>query len=150
MQNGTLGVGLEDNSSISMLPASGSLVIRATWHTHDEVLKLLRSIRKANQENQPVDRRESNALPFKFPSRDEVLQAMPTRFACADRGLVQCELLNYQVSPARYYPLVGQASVGSAHFRCTVTSDGKEHVLYLDRSHLIPVMPAAEKCTLPI
>lgn len=33
--------------TISMVPASGSLVIHQTWQGHDEVLKLLRALRKA-------------------------------------------------------------------------------------------------------
>ncbi len=50
---GTFGGGVtgaqrkETTSTISMVPASGSLVIHQSWQGHDEVLKLLRALRKA-------------------------------------------------------------------------------------------------------
>jgi hypothetical protein len=37
-----------DWSTISKVPATGCLVIRTTWRGHDEVLALLRTLRKAN------------------------------------------------------------------------------------------------------
>ena len=36
-----------DTCTISMVPASGSLMIRQSWHGHDEVMKQLRALRKA-------------------------------------------------------------------------------------------------------
>jgi hypothetical protein len=36
-------------STISMVPATGSLVIHQSWQGHDEVLKLLRALRKAKK-----------------------------------------------------------------------------------------------------
>ncbi len=38
-------------ATISMVPASASLVIRQTWHGHEDVLKLLRALRKAKAES---------------------------------------------------------------------------------------------------
>lgn len=42
-----LGGGQVATATISMVPASGSLVIHQSWQGHDEVLKLLRALRKA-------------------------------------------------------------------------------------------------------
>lgn len=109
-----------EGGSISILPATGCLVIRQTEHAHEEILKLLRALRKANAEMQP--------------KTSHVAPATPTSVA----GIhVDCKLLNYRVADARYYPLVGPARLATAHFQCTVRSDRAVDVAYVDASHLI-------------
>jgi hypothetical protein len=75
-------------------------------------------------------------LPFGLPSREEILQALPAK----DRPKstrIECELLLYQLNAPRVYPGVGRARLAQVHFRCVVSADGRDEVVYIDRDHLI-------------
>lgn len=111
-----------EGGTVSALPATGTLVIRQTARAHDEILQLLRAIRKANQEMQP--------------KTSQVVPHGKTPVAGVEVG---CKLLNLRVSDARVYPLVGPARLATAHVQCNVKKGESTDVFYLDESRLIPV-----------
>lgn len=79
------------------------------------------------------------SLPFSFPSVDSILSQMTEGKARPQRERIECELVKYQVSEARHYPLVGPAQLVQTHFKSTVTSEAGREVVYSDSSHLIRV-----------
>lgn len=81
------------------------------------------------------------SLPFSFPSVDAILSQMTEGKARPKHERIVCELVKYQVSDARHYPLVGPAQLVQAHFESTVTSEAGREVVYSDSSHLIRVPP---------
>jgi hypothetical protein len=111
-----------EGGTISPLPATGTLVIRQTAKAHDEILKLLRSIRRANEEMHP---RTSKVA----PARQTPVAGMG----------VDCTLVSFDVADPRFYPLVGAARLATAQVKCTVQKAGSTDVFYRTESHLIPV-----------
>ncbi len=81
------------------------------------------------------------SLPFSFPSVDLILSQMPDGKARPKHERIECELVKYQVSEARLYPLVGPAQLVQAHFKSTITSEAGRDVIYSDSSQLIRVPP---------
>ena len=81
------------------------------------------------------------SLPFSFPSVDSILSQMTEGKARPKHERIECELVKYQVSEARHYPLVGPAQLVHAHFKSTVTSEAGREVVHSDSSHLIRVPP---------
>ena len=83
----------------------------------------------------------SYSLPFNFPSVESILGSMPEAKSRPKIERIQCELVKYQMSDARFYPLVGQAQLVQTHFKSTITSDAGREVVYTDTSHLIRAQP---------
>lgn len=83
----------------------------------------------------------SYSLPFNFPSVESILRSIPDAKARPKNERIQCELVKYQVSDARHYPLVGPAQLAQAHFKSTVTSEAGREVVYSDSSYLIRAQP---------
>ena len=81
------------------------------------------------------------SLPFSFPSVESILSQLPNGKARPKNERIQCELVKYQVSNARQYPLVGPAQLVQAHFKSTIISDDGREVVESDSSHLIRAQP---------
>jgi RNA polymerase sigma factor (sigma-70 family) len=76
--------------------------------------------------------------PYSLPSGEEVLKAMPKGQALPRNLRIRCELVAFRLQPPRFFPIVGQAQLATAHFKCTVASDqSKEVVVYIDKDKLI-------------
>jgi hypothetical protein len=77
------------------------------------------------------------SIPFILPSREDILKKLPVKARTMNaRG--QCELILYRVNEPRFYPVVGQARLVEVRFKCTVTTDRKREVIYIDRDQVIP------------
>src|SRR5262245_48840208 len=79
----------------------------------------------------------SYALPFSFPSAEEILRALPGAKPQPKNPRIQCELTGYRLDNARFFPLVGPAQLSHAHFKCTVFTDRGSQVVHIDRDALI-------------
>jgi polysaccharide export outer membrane protein len=72
------------------------------------------------------------------PSADEIVRALPESWAKVELKFT-FELISYDVDEEQSFPLVGRARLAHAHWKCTVFSDLGVEVIYLDRSHLMPI-----------
>ncbi|TXT33299.1 MAG: hypothetical protein FD138_1915 [Planctomycetota bacterium] len=79
----------------------------------------------------------SYSLPFRFPSVESILRHLPEGKARPKNERIECELVKYQVSDARHYPLVGPAQLVQAQFKSTLTSEAGREVVFSDSSHLL-------------
>lgn len=96
--------------------------------------------RRNNGQTKVVIGKISYSLPFSFPSVDSILNQLPAGKARPKLERIECELVKYQVSDARRYPLVGLAQLAQAHFKSTITSEAGREVAFSDSSHLIRVL----------
>ncbi|MFM9962207.1 MAG: hypothetical protein ACKV2Q_13400 [Planctomycetaceae bacterium] len=80
------------------------------------------------------------SVPFSFPSVEAILSHVPEGKARPKHERIECELVKYQVSEARHYPLVGPAQLVRTRFKSTITSEAGREVVYSDTSHLIRVL----------
>jgi hypothetical protein len=70
------------------------------------------------------------------PTDADVLRALP-KAARNDITIVK-ELQSSKEGPPRFFPLVGRARLAESHFKCTVYSDQKPEVVYIDVTRLRP------------
>lgn len=77
------------------------------------------------------------SLPFDVPNLDSILSQLPAGKARGTTKQIKCELVKYQVSDARYFPLVGPAQLVQIRFKSIINSDVGREVVYTSNSHLI-------------
>jgi hypothetical protein len=88
----------------------------------------------------PMDRDFGEVVvqyPADWPSDAEVLRALP-KAPARNNVTIVCELQSSRVGDVRFYPAVGKARLVESHFKCTVYSDQKAEVVYIDASSLRP------------
>ena len=88
----------------------------------------------------PMDKEVGEVVvqyPSDWPSDADVLRALP-KAPARNNLMVLCELQSSRVGDVRFYPAVGKARLVESHFKCTVYSDQKAEVVYIDASRLRP------------
>jgi protein involved in polysaccharide export with SLBB domain len=83
----------------------------------------------------------TNAARLPAPSEAKVLRALPKSWANGkphNNIHITCERLDCRVDEPRFFPLVGPARLAHTHWKCTVISDRKVVVVYVDVDYLIP------------
>ncbi len=78
-------------------------------------------------------------MPHMPPSEAAILRACSSadRAELGDDLRVFCELISYRLEGPRFYPLVGEAKLAKAHYKCLVQGSRGQKVLYVDRDQLV-------------
>lgn len=77
------------------------------------------------------------SLPAEIPSLSEVLRTKLQSIKNVQFDKGRCELIRYQISESRFYPLVGRARLAEARFKVTVWSGNRSEVHLVDETRLV-------------
>jgi hypothetical protein len=78
-------------------------------------------------------------LPVEFPSRDDILRALPPGSPEEIIEDIQCKLLSYDQASPRLFPHAGFCSILSTRYECTVQTDQRTAVFWMDHDYLVKV-----------
>ncbi len=76
-------------------------------------------------------------LPFDLPTRESIVRAMPALEPNETIQKIECELISFERGAARHFPHAGMASLYNADYRCTMHTDQRTLVVYMNYDRLV-------------